>query len=82
MLYLQVGRKIWIVDLGPSDHMVFDKSLLHNIRSVNDLTLITLPRISQCGGLRIDNSLTLHNALFVPYFQFNLLSIKRLSEQL
>jgi len=75
------------VDSGASDHMVFDKTLLHNIRPLKNLILITLPngnkiKVSQVGDLQIGRNLMLHHALFVPHFQFNLLSVKRLSEQL
>jgi len=35
--------KIWIVDSGASDHMVYDKTLLHNITSLEFPILITLP---------------------------------------
>jgi len=79
--------RIWIVDLGASDHMVFDKALLHNIRYLKNPILITLlddskVKVSQFGDLKIGKSFILHHVLFVPYFQFNLLSVKRLSEQL
>jgi len=78
---------IWIVDSGASDHMVFDKGLLHNVKNLANPILITLPngnkiKVSQFGDLRIGKNLVLHNVLFVPYFQFNLLLVKKLSQQL
>ena len=67
--------------------MVHDKTLLYNIRLLEAPILITLPdgnkvKVYQYGDLKIGRSLTLHHALLVPNFQFNLLSVKRLSEQL
>jgi len=78
---------IWIVDSGASDHMIFDKSLLHNMKHLANPILITLPngnkiKVTQFGDLRIGKHLVLHHVLFVPYFQFNLLSVKQLSQQL
>ena len=83
----KMNGSFWIVDSGASDHMIFDETLLHNLRPLKDSILITLPngnkvKVSQVGDLKIGKNLTLHHALFVPYFQFNLLSVKRLSEQL
>ena len=77
---------VWIVDSGASDHMVFDKSLLNNLRVLATPILITLPngnklKVSHFGDLKIGKNLTLHHTLYVPYFHFNLLSVKRLSEQ-
>ena len=67
--------------------MVFDNNLLHNIRSLEVPILITLPngnkvKVSQFGDLKIGSNLVLKHALLVPFFRFNLLSVKRLSEQL
>ena len=67
--------------------MVYEKTLLHNIRFLETPILITLPngnkiKVCQLGDLKIGKSLALHHAIFVPYLQFNLLSIKRISEQL
>ena len=65
--------------------MIHDKTLLHNIRSLEVPILITLPngnkvKVCQYGDLKIGKNLLLQHALFVPYFQFNLLSVKRLSQ--
>jgi len=78
---------VWVVDSGASDHMVFDNNLLHNIRSLEVPILMTLPngnkvKVSQFGDLKIRSNLVLKHALLVPFFRFNLLSVKRLSEQL
>ena len=83
----KLDGKIWIVDSGASDHMVYDKGLLHNIMPLEAPILITLPdgnkiKVSLYGDLKIAKTLTLHYALYVPNFQFNLLSVKRLSQQL
>ena len=79
--------KVWIVDSGASDHMISDKNLLCNIKTLDTPILITLPdgnklRVTQHGELKIGKSLTLQHTLFVPFFQFNLLSVRRLIEQL
>ena len=69
----KLDGKIWIVDSGASDHMVFDKTLLHNIRPLKDPILITLPngnkvKVSQVGDLNIWRNLVLHHTLFVHIF--------------
>ena len=79
--------KVWIIDSGVSDHMVSDRNLLCNIKTLDTPILITLPdgnklKVTQHGGLKVGKSLILQHTLFVPFFQFNLLSVKRLIEQL
>jgi len=79
--------RMWIIDSGASDHMVSDNTLLCNISYLKHPILITLQdgskvKVTQFGDLKLGKNLILHHVLFVPYFQFNLLSVKRLSEQL
>ena len=78
---------MWIINSGASDHMVFDKILLSNIGNLQNPILITLldgnkVKVSQFGDSKLGKNLILHHVLFVPYFQFHLLSVKRLTEQL
>lgn len=51
---------------------------LSNPRLPNGTTVPT----TKCGSIKLSSSLTLDNALLVPHFSFNLLSISKLTEDL
>jgi len=72
---------------GASDHMCSDKALLHDISVLNAPIMVNLPNGSQVqvahqGKHYIVQELILEHVLIIPSFKFNLLSIKRLCEQL
>jgi len=77
----------WIIDSGASDHITPD---LRNFTSVQRLQIpgfITMPngkqsRIEHIGSVQLTPVLTLSNVLHVPEFQFNLLSVHKLCEQI
>jgi len=64
----QLDGKIWIIDSGASDNMIFDKDLLHNIGTLKVPILISLPngnkvRVIQSSDLRIGNNLVFTSCL-------------------
>ena len=77
----------WILDSGASEHMCSERTILHDISMLQHPIYVNLPngtqvRVTKHGKLKINNSLVLKHVLQVPDFRFNLLSIKRLCEQL
>ncbi|CAH9147529.1 unnamed protein product [Cuscuta epithymum] len=74
---------IWILDTGASDHMIYDASLYaSNIKPIS--INIQLPTgnfisASHMGNVKLNEHLTLHNVLYVPHFNFNLISVSSLA---
>ena len=78
---------VWIVDSGASDHVTYDLSLLHNIKKLSLTCYITMPNgkrapITHSGSMFLRDNIQLHNILYVPSFQYNLLSVSELVRQL
>ena len=74
----------WIVDTGASTHMCSDFSLLVNPAIVTSPMHVSLPDGSQVsvqysGTVVLNRTLELHNVLYIPKFQFNLLSVPKLA---
>ena len=82
-----LGHDAWILDSGASDHMCSEESLLCDLCILQQPILVKLPdgsqvRVVKHGKLRINKDLVLNHVLHVPRFRFNLLSIRRLCQQL
>ena len=78
---------VWIVDSGASDHVTYDVSLLHNIKKLSMPSFITMPNgkqasITHSGSMHLRKGIELHNVLYIPTFQYNLLSVSKLVTQL
>ena len=76
---------IWIVDTGASDHVVSSLNLMESSKQI-DALMITLPtgqqvQATHSGTVLINDTLSLHNVLYVPDFAFNLISVSRLTAQ-
>ena len=77
----------WILDSGASEHMSSKQHILHDLTPLIYPIMVNLPngarvKVTHMGKLTISSALVLNNLLFLPYFKFNLLSIKKLCEQL
>ena len=77
----------WIIDLGSSHHMTYDKITLTNIRTLSYPFLISLPngykvKLTQVGDACLNQVVTLSKVLFVPCFKFNLIYVHCLALQL
>lgn len=68
----------WIIDTGATDHMVHSKSsLTHIVFEIS--STVKLPNghfvpVTHIGHVKLSPTLTLTNVLFVPSFDFNLVS--------
>jgi len=77
----------WILDSGASDHMCSDKTLLHDLSMLSVPVMVSLTngshvQVTQQGKLHITQGFVVEHVLVIPNFKFNLLSIKRLCDQL
>jgi len=77
----------WILDSGASDHMSFDVSSLDDLKLLDIPALVSLPdgtkvEVTHSGKLRLHDDLELYHVLLVPHFKYNLLSVRRLANQL
>ena len=75
----------WIVD--QSEHMCLEQTVLQDLCYLQQSILVNLPncsqvKVTQHGKLKISKDLILNHVFHVPNFKINLLSIKRLCEQL
>ena len=80
------NKTLWIIDSGASDHMTGNKALLTKIVPLH-LCNIKLPtgktaQISHKGNVYVNDQIALKNVLYVPDFQRNLLSVRKLSMDL
>ena len=85
-LFSSFGKNSWIIDSGASDHISPDLSLFSNVRPVLQQCHITMPnglpaQVKHIGTVQIGPNLWLKDVLHVPDFQFNLLSISKLTKQ-
>lgn len=69
----------WIIDSSASCHICYSRSLLHNWRKI-EKTSVVLPTsfsvsVDSIGDVRILDDITLKDVLFVPTFQYNLISV-------
>ncbi|KAL2922132.1 Retrovirus-related Pol polyprotein from transposon RE1, partial [Bienertia sinuspersici] len=78
----------WILDSGATDHICHDLAYLFNFSSITSNTnTITIPDdskvvVSLKGSIKLGDKYTLSNVLYVPHFQFNLVSIPKLCKDL
>ncbi|XP_010267875.1 PREDICTED: uncharacterized protein LOC104604981 [Nelumbo nucifera] len=75
----------WIVDTGASNHMCIDNKLIRKPKPVTQITQVFLPNgfvklVHHIGDVSLTPKLTLTDALCVPSFKYNLLSVNKLSK--
>jgi len=80
-----VNRTEWILDYGASDHMTYAFDHLVESKTLKEKSKITLPNghtseISSVGKIKLSNELILQDVLYVPVFEYNLLSIPKLTK--
>lgn len=70
---------VWILDSGATDHMICSLSLFTTPPQCIDLTIYlptgTTTKATHRGHVTLHNGLTLHDALLVPTFSLNLISV-------
>lgn len=74
---------LWILDTRATDHISFNLSAFTSYKSIIPI-FVTLPDGSQLsasisGSVHLTPSLVLHNVLYIPSFNVNLISIAKLS---
>lgn len=75
---------LWILDTGATDHISFNLSAFNSYHNIVPIS-VTLPNGSQLsasisGSVKLTPSLTLHNVLYIPSFNVNLISVAKLSQ--
>lgn len=85
-LFSSFRKDSWIIDSGASDHISPNLSLFFDVRPILQHCHITMPnglpaQVKHIGSVKIGPNLCLKDVLHVPDFQFNLLSISKLTRQ-
>ncbi|WCJ43065.1 hypothetical protein M5689_023829 [Euphorbia peplus] len=76
----------WIIDSGATSHMCCHKEWITRCKSVFRKQTITMPdgtcqEVSHTGTVKLTSSIFLLDVLYVPAFQYNLLSVGQLLQQ-
>ena len=79
----QLGNDNWILDSSASDHMSHDANILHDLKMLETPICISLPnghnvQVTHSSKLSLSNWIKLHHLLLIPYFKYNLLSVRQL----
>lgn len=82
--FSQILSTDWVMDTGTTHHICSTLALFHSYTPVS--STFTLPNnisitVTHKGRVHLSHGLTLDDVLYVPYFQFNLLSISSLTRQ-
>lgn len=77
------SRNCWILDSGASTHVCFSRFSFATLQPISGAS-VTLPNNSQIsvnfsGSIRLSTSVSLQGVLFIPTFQYNLLSVSALT---
>ena len=78
-------KHAWILDTGATDHIAMNISQFKGLRKPIASSYVTLPNahtaeIVGIGDIVLPSGILLKNALCVPMFKYNLLSISRLAK--
>jgi len=84
--FTTISSDTWILDSGASDCITHDLTLLHDIKPLQQTCYITMPngkkaQVLHIGSMYLGSDLILKEVLHTPEFQFNLLSISKLTRQ-
>ncbi|KAG8645425.1 hypothetical protein MANES_10G064332v8 [Manihot esculenta] len=76
------SHSCWIVDTGATNHIIYDASLFMHSSPVNN-SFVSLPngqkvQVESIGSVQLNSSLILNDVMFIPAFNFNLLSASKL----
>lgn len=82
---VSISKRHWILDTGAAHHICCSLSLFHTYRSF--ASTVKLPTgqtvlVARAGTVVFSTNLILTDVLFVPEFQFNLLSISSLVKRI
>ncbi|XP_075103743.1 uncharacterized protein LOC142178311 [Nicotiana tabacum] len=84
-----VEKRNWIIDTGATNHMAADLSMLSKFRAVSQASnkRIHLPNggitiVLHVGNCKLTDTGEIRNVLYVPDFQYNLLSVSKETREL
>ncbi|XP_050229563.1 uncharacterized protein LOC126678711 [Mercurialis annua] len=77
-------RDTWILDTGATDHIICNLKFFKTFKEVSNVH-VKLPTgqlipVSHIGSVQLNPNLLLCNVLFVPHFNFNLISASKLTD--
>jgi mRNA-degrading endonuclease HigB of HigAB toxin-antitoxin module len=81
-----ISHTEWVIDIGATDHMVINTQYYTSMQVVHNLN-VTLPNgqsvvVTHIGSIQVTSSLLLTDVLCVPSFDFNLISVSKLTKSL
>ena len=82
--FSKITSSEWIIDSGAMDHICTNHSLFVNLRKVEGIKHHrTVPdgrkvKVTSIGDIQLTKDILLHNALYVPDFQFSLICVPKL----
>ena len=84
-LLTSIGKTTWVVDSGARDHITPNLSLLIDGKTIDQYCCITMPngeskQIKHLGSIQIGADLLLKDVLHVHEFQYNFLSVSKLTK--
>jgi hypothetical protein len=76
----------WVIDTGATDHMVTNTQFFTSMTIIHDV-IVTLPNrhnvsVTHTSTITRTDTLILSNVLFVPSFDFNLISVSKLTSSI
>ncbi|GAA0149391.1 hypothetical protein LIER_36924 [Lithospermum erythrorhizon] len=82
-----IVSQAWILDNGATDHITPFLSSFQSYKQLPHLAYIIIPNgckvpIKHIGSVVIGHSIILHNALHIPDFHYNLISVQKLTSDL
>lgn len=78
-----ISRNTWIIDSGASDHIACDRRLFSAVNEdLKNPVTVQLPNgsvayVTTTGTVELNPHIVLTNVLYIPDFQFNLVSVSR-----
>lgn len=81
--YITKHKEVWIIDSEATDHICISITLMHNIITHITPIIIHLPNgqtvaCNTIGSVILQSNITLHNVLYIPTFNYNLISISKI----
>ena len=78
-----ISSSEWVIDAGATDHMVTTTKFFTNMQLVHNVS-VNLPNgqsvmVTHIGSIQLTASLLLTDVLCVPSFDFNLISVSKLT---
>ncbi|XP_016205051.1 uncharacterized protein LOC107645516 [Arachis ipaensis] len=84
--FVTVKSHLWVIDTGATDHVTFNLDDFQSYQEISPM-IVRMPDGSHTtssiiGTIRFSNQLYLSNVLFIPNFDFKLISVSKLTSKL